>query len=91
MASQPAQETVFTFPCIFPIKIMGIASDTFEASMIALAGQYIKDMKDVKIQKKSSKKDTYTSITMTFNAKSQEQLDNLYRDFSAHPHVKMVL
>ncbi|MBL1353750.1 MAG: DUF493 domain-containing protein [Zetaproteobacteria bacterium] len=91
MSIEQPSETLLTFPCTFPIKIMGIASDTFEATMIALAGQYIEDMETVSIQQKASKNGTYTSITMTFEAQSQTQLDALYRDFSAHPSVKMVL
>jgi len=84
-------ETLLTFPCVFPIKIMGIASDTFEATMLTLASQYIEDMASVKIRSKPSKKGKYLALTLTFEAQSKEQLDKLYRDFSAHPDVKMVL
>jgi len=83
--------TLLTFPCTFPIKIMGIASDSFEATMLTLASQYIEDMESVKIQSKPSKNDNYLGLTLTFEAQSQAQLDNLYRDFSSHPDVKMVL
>jgi len=91
MSIEQPSETLLTFPCTFPIKIMGIASDSFEVTMLTLAAQYIDDMETVKVQQKASKNGTYTSITMTFEAQSQMQLDALYRDFSAHPHVKMVL
>ncbi|MDQ6990729.1 MAG: DUF493 domain-containing protein [Mariprofundaceae bacterium] len=91
MSTKQPAETLLTFPCIFPIKIMGIASDKFEASMMMLANQHIEDMEQVTIQQKVSKNGTYISITMTFEAQSQQQLDALYRAFSAHSDVKMVL
>lgn len=82
---------LLTFPCSFPIKVMGVASEHFEATMLTLASQYIDDMASVKVQLKPSKKGNYVGLTLTFEAQSQAQLDNLYRDFSAHPHVRMVL
>ncbi|HEV2524727.1 MAG TPA: DUF493 domain-containing protein, partial [Gammaproteobacteria bacterium] len=30
------QETLINFPCQFPIKIMGLANDTFEGIVIAI-------------------------------------------------------
>ena len=86
-----SQETLLTFPCTFPIKIMGKASEHFTPTMLTLAAQYIEDMDAVRIQERPSKSGTYTALTLTFEAQSQEQLDQLYRDFSAHPHVRMVL
>ncbi|MDQ6952931.1 MAG: DUF493 domain-containing protein [Mariprofundaceae bacterium] len=91
MSIEQPPETLLTFPCTFPIKIMGITSDRFEATMLTLAAQYIDGMEKVKVQQKASKNGTYTSITMTFEAQNQKQLDDLYCDFSAHPSVKMVL
>jgi len=95
MSSQPpkpqANETLLTFPCTFPIKIMGIASEHFEATMLMLASQYIDDMKSVQVRSKPSKNGNYLALTLTFEAQSQAQLDKLYRDFSGHPDVKMVL
>jgi len=85
------QEPLLTFPCSFPIKIMGLASEQFTPTMLALAAQYIDDMTQVQTQERPSKNGTYTALTLTFEAQSQDQLDQLYRDFSAHPHVKMVL
>ncbi|MDQ6974590.1 MAG: DUF493 domain-containing protein [Mariprofundaceae bacterium] len=75
MTIEQSPETLLTFPCIFPIKIMGITSGNFEATMRTLAAQYIDDMEKVKVQQKASKHGSYTSITMTFEAQSQQQLD----------------
>jgi putative lipoic acid-binding regulatory protein len=33
----------------------------------------------------------YQSLTLTVTATSREQLDNLYRALTAHPHAKYVL
>ena len=38
-----------------------------------------------------SSKGNYLSVTCTFRAVSQRQVDSLYRELTAHPMVKVVL
>jgi putative lipoic acid-binding regulatory protein len=40
---------------------------------------------------RESKAGNYLGITLTINATSREQLDELYRTLSTHPMVKVVL
>jgi len=84
-------ESLFTFPCQFPIKIMGVHSETFEASMVMVARKHIPNLGEGSVQSKPSKTGKYLSVTITFQADSREQLDNLYRELSARDDVKMVL
>ncbi|MDQ6967289.1 MAG: DUF493 domain-containing protein [Mariprofundaceae bacterium] len=84
-------ESLFTFPCEFPIKIMGEQSETFETSIVMIAHKHIPNLDEACVKSQPSKKGKYLSITITFQADSREQLDNLYRELSARDDVKMVL
>ena len=53
--------------------------------------KHIKDLEDIHITTKPSQGGKYVSVTVTFTAHNQEQLDNLYREISAHPDVLMAL
>ena len=84
-------ESLLTFPCQFPIKIMGVQSETFEASVVMIARKHISNLGEGSVQSRPSKTGKYLSVTITFQADSREQLDNLYRELSACDDVKMVL
>jgi len=84
-------ESPLTFPCQFPIKVMGLNSDTFENEIFMIANQHVSNLGEHAIKSRPSSSAKYLSVTVTFTATSREQLDNLYRAFNKHPDVKMVL
>ena len=43
------------------------------------------------VELRDSKAGNYLGITITINATSREQLDEIYRTLSTHPMVKVVL
>jgi putative lipoic acid-binding regulatory protein len=86
-----SEESALTFPCQFPIKVMGVNSDTFENEVFMIANQYIPNLGETAIRSKPSGSAKYLSVTVTFTAQNREQVDNLYRAFNKHPDVKMVL
>lgn len=79
------------FPCQFPVKIMGLAEQDFEGVVVAILNQHVPDLGEGAIVVKQSAGGKYVSITANIRARSQEQLDNLYRALSGHPKVLMVL
>ncbi len=85
------EESLLTFPCQFPIKIMGLQSASFETSMVMVARKHIPNLGEGSVKSRPSKTGKYLSITITFQATSREQLDDLYRELSARDDVKMVL
>jgi len=85
------EESLLTFPCQFPIKIMGTYHEAFETNMVMIARKYIPSLGEGAVQSRLSKTAKYLAITITFQAESREQLDKLYRELSAHDDVKMVL
>ena len=87
---QPAPSLI-DFPCAFPIKVMGVQLDGFEAAMVDIARRFDAAFDATTVQRRPSKAGNYLGLTLTVNATSREQLDGLYRTLSTHPMVKVVL
>lgn len=89
--AQQELETLFQFPCAFPIKIMGDKdTDLLNAVKKAFADENI-DLKGSEINTRDSSNGKYLSITVIFTAQSKEQLDSLYQRLTKLSDVKMVL
>ena len=85
------QRTLISFPCSFPIKVMGEKTEDFldEVVQVALAFDPTFDRTHVELRTSSGGK--YLGVTLTVMAVDQAQLDALYRALSSHPLVRVVL
>jgi putative lipoic acid-binding regulatory protein len=88
--SQPT-DSLIEYPSDFPIKIMGAMQDAFAQTMVDVVVRHDPTFHAGKMEMRPSTKGTYLSLTVTVRATSREQLDNLYRELSSHPMVKIVL
>jgi uncharacterized protein len=84
-------DTLLEFPCDFPIKIMGAAQDDFAQTMLEIVLRHAPDFVAQTVEMRASSGGKYLSLTCTVRATSKLQLDNLYRELTAHPLVKVVL
>jgi putative lipoic acid-binding regulatory protein len=91
MCDIPPELSLIEYPCAFPIKVMGAQVEGFEAAIVSVAREFDPGFDPGTIERRSSKGGKYLGLTLTINAKSREQLDELYRTLSTHPMVKVVL
>ncbi|NIV18672.1 MAG: DUF493 family protein [Woeseiaceae bacterium] len=84
-------ETLLVFPCEFPIKMMGHNTPEFVATARALVEIHTGPLDDSRFQNALSRHERFVSVTATISAQSQRQLDDIYRDLSAHKSVLMAL
>jgi putative lipoic acid-binding regulatory protein len=84
-------DSLFEFPCDFPLKIMGAARDDFAQTMVNVVQAHAPDFDPATVEMRASGKGNYLALTCTIRAHSRAQLDELYRDLSSHPYVKIVL
>jgi len=84
-------ESLLTFPCEFPIKVMGRREDGFAQAVSDVVRRHVQDLPQEAIEMRASSNARFLSITVTFEASSREQLDALYTELSKHPMVMMVL
>jgi putative lipoic acid-binding regulatory protein len=85
------EESVIEFPCDFPIKMMGRDTPEFRATARLLIENHVGTVTEEAIQVNLSAKSNFVSVTITVIATSQQQLDDIYRDVSAHDDVLMAL
>jgi hypothetical protein len=86
-----SEDSLIEYPCDFPIKIMGVAADDFAQSMVEIVLRHAPDFAADSVEMRASSGGAYLSVTCTIRAVSREQLDDLYRELSGHPAVKVVL
>jgi uncharacterized protein len=91
LAPPSPPESLLTFPCTFPIKVMGRTQDGFAQAILDVVNRHAPDFDAATLEMRASSAGNYLSLTCTINATSREQLDNLYRDLSSHPMVALVL
>jgi len=85
------EDTVFEFPCQFPIKAMGKNIADFDSLVVAIVRKHAEDIKEGAIKTRPSKGDKFLSVTVTIEAQSKRQLDAIYQDLNDSPAVMMVL
>lgn len=84
-------DTLFNFPCDFPIKIMGRCDCDLEILVVEIINKHVSDLSENAVKSRPSKKGNFISVTVTVNAKSREQLDNIYLELTAREEVLMAL
>ncbi|MFM0508334.1 DUF493 family protein [Paraburkholderia sp. RL17-373-BIF-A] len=87
----PVNESLFEFPCDFPIKIMGKSHPQFAETIVTVVRQFDNEVDASRIETRPSSGGNYTGLTVTVRATSREQLDDIYRALTGHPMVKVVL
>jgi hypothetical protein len=85
------KDSLIEYPSDFPLKIFGEAKPEFAQTIADVVLAHAPDFDSATIEMRSSSNAKYISLTCTIRATSREQLDNLYRDLTSHPMVKMVL
>jgi putative lipoic acid-binding regulatory protein len=83
--------TLLTFPCDFPIKVMGKRQAAFAQTIVDVVKRHAPDFDPATLEMRTSREATYLSLTLTIRATSRKQLDDLYRELCDHPMVTMVL
>lgn len=91
-SSNPSRaDSLIEYPCRFPIKVMGERVDGLVHAITTVAKAFDPGFDASTIELRESIGGKYLGVTITINATSRAQLDELYRTLSTHPMVKVVL
>ena len=85
------EESVLEFTCDFPIKMMGRDTSEFRQMAIRLVENHAAPVSEDAVRFNLSRNGSFVSVTVTIKANSQQQLDAIYEDVSAHNDVLMAL
>lgn len=82
---------IFPFPCQYPIKIMCDAEKNILEYIFNILEKYIEEKQSIKFSTKFSRNNKYISLTAIFQAKSKNQINEIYNDLISHKKIHMVL
>ncbi len=85
------RDSAIEFPCDFPVKAMGLASENLHLTVLEIVRKHAPDTVDTALKTRPSSSGKYLSVTVTVRATSQQQLDAIYTDLSTHEQVLMAL
>ena len=91
MTDTPPTDTLFEFPCDFPIKIMGQATDEFRSLALGIVTRHFGALAPASIEERMSSNGRYLSFTCTVRAESKAQLDAVYRELTSCRQVLVAL
>ena len=88
---QTDNDSLFEFPCDFPIKVMGKSHPEFVDTIVTVVRQFDTGVDPSRVEMRPSSGGNYTGLTVTVRATSRAHLDDIYRALTGHPMVKVVL
>jgi len=89
--SEVEQETLFEFPCQFPIKAMGRNIPNLDAIVVEMVRRHAPDLTESAVKTRMSKGGKFIAVTIHVEAQSKAQLDAIYMDLTACPDIIMTL
>jgi hypothetical protein len=91
MTETPAEESLLVFPCEFPIKAMGLAESDFDSLVVSLVRKHSPDILEGAVRSRLSRGGRFMSVTVTIQARSRRQLDDIYMELTSNDRVIMAL
>lgn len=85
------EETLFEFPCEFPVKAMGRSNTGIEDTVFEIVSKHVPGLSKQTLKTKASSNGRFTSVTVGIIAQSRRQLDDLYTELSNHPDILYAL
>ena len=85
------QETLLEFPCEFSVKAMGLNEPGLHELVVQIVRNHCPDLGENCSHTRPSKNGKWLSVTVTLQATSKQQLDNIYMELTAHEKITMSL
>jgi putative lipoic acid-binding regulatory protein len=87
----PRRDSLIEYPCVFPIKVMGLKVEGFVHALTEVAQRFDPEFDASTIELRPSSSGKYLGVTLNVHATSRQQLDAIYMALTHHPMVKVVL
>jgi putative lipoic acid-binding regulatory protein len=85
------ESTLITFPCDFPIRVIGKNHPDFPLAITDIIVSHFPDFNKKTLSQKPSNLGQYLALRFDVHAENKPSLDALYQALTKHPDVKMVL
>lgn len=85
------RDTNFEFPTEYPLKVAGKNLPTLESTVVSIVSKHVEDFDTTTVTVRESKGGKYLAVSVSFTARSKNQLDSIYIDLTAHPDIVWAL
>lgn len=85
------EDTLFEFPCEYPIKVMGADERELGDTLRQILQQLVPESADRKFTVRASSKGRYVAISVTITATSKPQLNDIYQMLTDAKEVLVAL
>ena len=84
-------ESLLSFPCELPIKVLGRNDAAFREAAWAIVRSHYERIGEDQVTEQQSRQNSYLSLTFVVHAQSREEVDALYRELTASDDIMLVL
>jgi putative lipoic acid-binding regulatory protein len=85
------EESGFQFPLEIRLRVIGHDADDLTEFVYQRVLQYVPDLTLAQLDTRPSGGGKYLAVRVAFTADSREQLDNIFRDLSAHERILYII
>jgi len=85
------EEPKIEFPCDYPIKVLGEASDAFDQLVVSIVLKHAPDFDIKTVTSRDSSKGKFRSVGVIIRATGEPQIMALFEELKATGLVKMVI
>lgn len=86
-----SEKPLITFPCDYPIKVIGDMTPDFKEFVTRVARRHDPDLRDEKITVNSSRNGRFLSVRLMIRATGEAQISALFAELKDSGRVRMVL
>jgi len=79
------------FPCLYPLKVVGNATEDFQAFVLDVLKRHSGSILDEHIEVNPSRNGRFLSVRVTITATGEAQLQAIFEELKASGRVHMVL
>ncbi|MGQ7247515.1 HP0495 family protein [Halomonas sp. V046] len=90
VGADPGDVTI-TFPCAYPIKVVGDAAQDFAATVAQIVQRHDPEFDATDMQVIDSRNGRFQSVRLTLTATGEDQLKALFEELKATGRVHMVV
>jgi uncharacterized protein len=85
------RDTNFEFPTEYPLKVAGKNLPTLESTVITIVSKHVEDFDATTVTVRESKGGKYLAVSVSFTARSKNQLDSIYTELTGHADIVWAL
>jgi hypothetical protein len=85
------RSSLLQFPCYFPLKVIGKNVEEFEIQVMGIMHKYVVEADTAQCRRRLSAGNRYLSLTISFMAQSQAQLEAIYKELKELELVMVTL